>query len=400
MEIDHISFSPSGGAGQVATSLVNAQKSLGHDARLIALNAEDLRSQPLEHLPTTAAAGIDQYILKKAGAPALISILRRSIQRLSGVSLRDESTIHLHWIEGVIDHGIIRKLLDSGRRVLWTMHDAAPFSGGCHATLGCSGFKTTCSNCPQVKPLFRNLVERSHEKRQSADLRGTNLGIVAPSQWLAAQIESSSLFVGQSVSVIKNPVAEYFFRDIDTTKARSSLGIEAETFVGIVMSAQLDNPLKRIKPLVEAFNKLADETAAPGVLLLVGDGGAEFERLGSNARWLGKMAHQDIPEILAAADCLIVTSDSESSGLTISEAAALGVPSLIVENGGSEELVIDSRSGFVCKDFGSMEYRLRELMIDNSKLRALGANAKALAMQESHPREVAARYLEAYSRLS
>ena len=384
----------------MAASLVNAQKSLGHDARFITLNAEDLRSQPLEHLPTTAAAGIDEYIIKEVGTPTLISILRRKIQRLSDLSLRDKSTIHLHWIEGVIDHGTIRKLLDSGRKVLWTMHDAAAFSGGCHSTLECSGFKTNCSNCPQVKPLFRQLVERGHERRQGANLRGSNLGIVAPSQWLASQIESSSIFMGQGVSIITNPVAEYFFRDLDRAKAKSSLGIGAEAFVGIVMSAQLDNPLKRVRFLVEAFNRLASETAAPSLLLLVGDGGAEFERVNTNSRWLGKMAHMDIPEILAAADCLIVTSDSESSGLTIREAAALGVPSLIVENGGSEELVIDSHSGFVCKDFGAMENRLRELMIDNSKLRALGANAKTIAIQESHPSEVAARYLEEYSRLS
>jgi glycosyltransferase involved in cell wall biosynthesis len=400
MEIDHISFSPSGGAGQVATSLVNAQKSLGHDARLFTLNAEDLRSQPFEHLSTTAAAGIDEYILKGVGSPALISIMRRKIQRISDMPLRDDSTIHLHWIEGVIDHGNIKMLLDSGRKVLWTMHDAAPFSGGCHATLGCSGFKTNCSNCPQVKPLFRNLVERSHKERQGAGLRGTNLGIVAPSHWLAAQIESSSLFMGQSVSVIKNPVADYFFQGLDRAKARSSLGIAADTFVAIVISAQLNNTLKRVKPLVEKFNKLATKTASSSLLLLVGDGGAEFERLSTNARWLGKMAHKDIPEVLAAADCLIVTSDSESSGLTIREAAALGVPSLIIENGGSEELVIDSYTGFVCRDFDAMESRLKELMVDTSTLRALGANARTIAMKESHPSEVAARYLEEYSRLS
>ncbi len=384
----------------MASSLVNAQKSLGHDARLITLNAKDLRSQPFEHLPTTAAAGIDQYIFNGTGNSALISIMRRKIQRISEVSLRNESTIHLHWIEGVIDHGSIKLLLDSGRKVLWTMHDAAPFSGGCHATLGCSSFKTSCSNCPQVRPPFRNLVERSHKERQGAGLRGTNLGIVAPSHWLAAQIESSSLFMGQSVSVIKNPVADYFFQDVDRAKARSSLGIAADTFVAIVISAQLNNTLKRVKPLVEKFNKLASKTASSSLLLLVGDGGAEFERLSTNARWLGKMAHKDIPEVLAAADCLIVTSVSESSGLTIREAAALGVPSLIIENGGSEELVIDSHTGFVCRDFDAMESRLKELMIDNSKLRALGANARTIAMKESHPKEVAAEYLEEYSRLS
>jgi glycosyltransferase involved in cell wall biosynthesis len=399
MQIDHISFSPSGGAGQVAASLASSQNSLGHDARLITLNSENLRSHPLEHLPTLFGAVGDEYVVKSDRSPSPVTVLRRKVVRLSDLQIRGDSIIHLHWVEGLIDHSDIKLLLDSGRKILWTMHDAAPFSGGCHATLNCSGFEDTCADCPQVKPVFRNIVIKSHYRRANANLRESGLGIVAPSRWLASQIERSSLFASRDVKVIKNPVAEYFFRDIDKAQAKSRLGIEPGTFVGIVIAAQLDNPLKRLRPFIETFNKLAAETAVPSLQLLVGDGGAELGRAGKYSRWVGKKNHRDLPDILAAADFLAVTSVSESSGLTIREASAVGVPSLIIENGGSEELVSDSETGFVFKDLPAMEEHLRRLMFDRTALATMGINARRVALQESHPSKVGQSYLDEYSRL-
>lgn len=383
----------------MAASLASSQKALGHDTRLVTLNSENLRSHPFEHLPTLAGAVGDQYVVRSSKSPSPVSVLRRKIERVSDIPLRDDSIIHLHWIEGMIDHGTIKMLSDSGRKILWTIHDAAPFSGGCHATLSCTGFENDCADCPQVKPFFQNLVIKSHNRRISADLRGSDLGIVAPSHWLASQIKSSSLFRGRDVCVIKNPVAEYFFTDLDKARAKSSLGIESSTVVGIVIAAQLDNPLKRVRSFVECFHRLAEETSASSLLLLVGDGGADLGRVSKHCRWLGKKSHQDLPEILSAADFLAVTSISESSGLTISEASAVGVPSLILENGGSEELIFDSETGFVFKDFQAMENRLGKLMVDKSEFRELGERAKQLALQESHPSKVAVSYLDEYSRL-
>src|SRR3977135_3642448 len=56
--------------------------------------------------------------------------------------------VHLHWVGSSATPGSLGRLLDRGNPVVWTLHDQAPFTGGCHYSAGCTEFRSTCSNCP------------------------------------------------------------------------------------------------------------------------------------------------------------------------------------------------------------------------------------------------------------
>ena len=46
---------------------------------------------------------------------------------------KEADVIHIHWInQGFISLNVIRKILDSGKPVVWTMHDIWPATGICH----------------------------------------------------------------------------------------------------------------------------------------------------------------------------------------------------------------------------------------------------------------------------
>ena len=61
---------------------------------------------------------------------------------------KEADIIHLHWInQGMLSLSNIRKILRSGKPVIWTMHDIWPATGICHVTLNCRKFTTGCSNC-------------------------------------------------------------------------------------------------------------------------------------------------------------------------------------------------------------------------------------------------------------
>ena len=56
--------------------------------------------------------------------------------------------IHLHWInQGMLSMQGVRKILESGKPVVWTMHDLWPCTGICHYTRGCDHYRTECHNC-------------------------------------------------------------------------------------------------------------------------------------------------------------------------------------------------------------------------------------------------------------
>ena len=76
MEVDHITFSSSGGAGIVSNSLNDALVKLGVDSKLRTLVDSDLRHEPLAFPWLTLRAGIDEFIVKSNSQPTQISLFR------------------------------------------------------------------------------------------------------------------------------------------------------------------------------------------------------------------------------------------------------------------------------------------------------------------------------------
>ena len=61
---------------------------------------------------------------------------------------KEADIIHLSWInQGMLSLKGIRKILDSGKPVVWTMHDIWPATGICHITLNCQRYQSYCGNC-------------------------------------------------------------------------------------------------------------------------------------------------------------------------------------------------------------------------------------------------------------
>ncbi len=57
--------------------------------------------------------------------------------------------IHLHWInQGMLSLNTIRKILASGKPVVWTMHDMWPCTGICHYARECRNYEQECHHCP------------------------------------------------------------------------------------------------------------------------------------------------------------------------------------------------------------------------------------------------------------
>ena len=61
---------------------------------------------------------------------------------------KEAEIIHLHWVnQGMLSLKGIKKILDSGKPVVWTMHDVWPATAICHLTLDCRKFENRCHHC-------------------------------------------------------------------------------------------------------------------------------------------------------------------------------------------------------------------------------------------------------------
>lgn len=108
--------------------------------------------------------------------------------------------------------------------------------------------------------------------------------------------------------------------------------------------------VKRVEDVVKVFAKVRE--SMPAKLLLVGDGPERnhieslCRELGlwSDVRFLGKL--KTVEKVLAVSDLFLLTSETESFGLSALEAMASKVPVISTNTGGLPEVNIDGVTGF------------------------------------------------------
>ncbi len=143
--------------------------------------------------------------------------------------------------------------------------------------------------------------------------------------------------------------------------------------------------VKRVEDVVAVFSKVREKM--PAKLLLVGDGPERHaieqicRELGScsDIRFLGKL--QQPENILAISDLFLMTSETESFGLSSLEAMACGVPVVSTNTGGIPEVNVHGKTGFLSnvgdvEDMGANAIRL----LSDKKIHAqFSENARAHA---------------------
>ena len=109
--------------------------------------------------------------------------------------------IHLHWInQGMLSLNTIRKILTSGKPVVWTMHDMWPCTGICHYARECKNYEQECHHCPYIyggggkKDLSTRIFRKKKEIYSQASIT-----FVGCSRWLAEKAKVSGLLTGQTV---------------------------------------------------------------------------------------------------------------------------------------------------------------------------------------------------------
>ena len=186
--------------------------------------------------------------------------------------------------------------------------------------------------------------------------------VVANSAYVAAQFDG--LQPRASVRVIHNPVDLGRFDPgvADGARVRRELGLPDDEVVLSVVG-QL-TPWKGQDDAIRAFAGLGERVAGV-TLLLAGSAkfsgpatrydNAEFERglrslaaelgVAERVRFLGE--RDDVPDLLAATDVLMLPSWREAFGRIAIEALAIGVPVLATEVGGPAEIVREGVDGML-----------------------------------------------------
>lgn len=353
-----------GGAAIAAGRLTEALKSHGIKAKML------VRDKQTDRISTVALGGGWKQVRKFVWERVVIWInshFRR--ERLFSVDIantgnditrlpefKEADLIHLHWInQGMLSLKVIRKILASGKPVVWTMHDMWPCTGICHHARTCTAFHSECGACPMIYSQKRkDLSTRIFRQKQRLYASG-GIHFVTCSHWLEGMAKQSALLANQPVSVIPNPISTTLFHPMKQTEARQKLALPTEGKLILFGSVKLTDKRKGIDYMVEACRLLAKQHPALKeqlALVAVGMHAAELQPLVPfKVHNMGYVREEhQLAEIYNAADLYVIPSLDENLPNTIMEAMACGTPCVGFPTGGIPEMIDHLKNGYLTKE--------------------------------------------------
>ena len=196
-------------------------------------------------------------------------------------------------------------------------------------------------------------------------------------------------FRADRISLVRSGVDLQRFTPQPRPEARQALGLPSEGFYYAYVGRLA--PGKGLDLLIEAFATV-HQRAPQTHLLIVGCGQMETavrhhvagKELGDAVRFFGFQA--DVRPVLAAADCLVLPSDSEGLPLILLEAMACARAMLATDVGGMPELVHDDETGLLIppRRQDALLQAMTRLLDDPAWTHTLGLNARRAA-EIDHP---------------
>ena len=314
---------------------------------------------------------------------------------------QEADIIHLHWInQGMLSLGGIRKILQSGKPVVWTMHDIWPATAICHLTMGCHYYINRCAKCKYLPGggSSHDLSSRIWRKKQQMLAEG-NIYFVACSRWLESEAKSSALLKGQKITSIPNPIDTHIYKKGNKQEARQRLGLPQDKKLILFASQRVTNENKGMSYLVEACRQLSNlKKDLCEVVILGGHAEEVVGQLPMKAHPLGYVNdEQRVVDVYHAADVFVLPSLSENLPNTIMEAMACGVPCVAFKVGGIPEEIDHLKNGYVAayRDAADLAKGIA-WVLQEADYESLSEQAVHKVTQCYSQQSVAIKYLDVY----
>jgi len=344
-----------------------------------------LGHQPLVIAPRMVGAAIDPEVIRVPAVPAPtypdfslpLPVGPALVRRLEALAL-DVFHVQHPFLLGVTARRVARR---QGRPLVFTYH-----------TL----YDKYAHYVPLPRPLVASqAVAWSSRFANTADL------VIAPSAGLAARLLAQG--IRRPIAVVPTGVDLERFWPGDRAEARAALGLPPDPLLLYV--GRLDRE-KNVGFVLEAFERIA-AVHRDVRLLLVGRGASEpalrarAARLAARARicFLGGVAHDRVVRYYQAADVFVFASTTETQGLAVLEAMAVGLPVVAVRASGIEEAVVDGVSGLLVAEDGEVFADAVLQLLDDPDLRAKLATGAREAAVPSAALTLGARLTTLYRRL-
>jgi glycosyltransferase involved in cell wall biosynthesis/predicted SAM-dependent methyltransferase len=369
-KIAQICMQDFGGAGTAAVRLHDGLRLIGANNTLYVHNIQRWRpgTVPLAGAPSSAqtnqrrispawnAFGIhnERLLAKYPQRSPYLEIFTDtwSAIRISQIpEIQDADILNLHWIAGTVDIAQEVDFLKT-KKIVWTLHDMNPFTGGCHYAAGCPKYIQACGSCPQLGSQDDNDLSRQIWARKKAAYRELDITLVTPSQWLARCVQQSALLSAFPVHVIPYGVPTDIFKPFAQGQIRESLQIPRDALVILFGADSVTNARKGFVYLLRALEQLKDRVAANTICLATFGQNAQsaVQHLGFPTFAFDYVEDESkLALIYSLADVTVIPSLEDNLPNIVLESLACGTPVVGFDVGGIPDMVEHHANGYLAQ---------------------------------------------------
>lgn len=329
---------------------------------------------------------------------------RRATARfIEDIKRIDPDIIHIHNIHGYfLNYPLLfRYLKESGKPVVWTVHDCWLYTGHCYyySFAGCESWKSGCGSCPQRNAFPRSwFLDRSAKNFEDKRRAFTSLGkdqltIVPVSEWIRGEMAESFL-KDCNFQVIHNGIDLDVFKPYDDLAAtREKYGLN-DTETIILGVASIWSQEKGLDDFIRMAGKLQEGER----IVLVGVDDKTRKELPSNIIAIRRTDNVgELARLYACATAFVNPTWQDNYPTVNLEATACGTPVVTYRTGGSVESVTPE-TGVVVEqgDVDGLLAAVRSIAMKGAG--AYAAACRALAEERFDKKDRYQDYIELYQR--
>lgn len=359
MKVLHIATEDSKGAGRAARRICDAIREEGIDSSLYVLNtssnsnAKKIEIGRRNRIYRHFADFMNAKKLAKYEVKGFFSGEHFGPEIMNMDEFTDADIIHLHWINnGIWSWEFAKELLKLNKKIVWTMHDMWPFTGGCHYDQECRQYKEGCGRCPLLSSNQKKDLSYKEAEFKQTVFEKMDVSFVGCSQWITQEARQSFICkkLKRPCSWIPNPIGPDVFRIRDKKECRKLLDIQSGKKL-IVFGAVFSTTDERkgYKYLLEALDFLNPEEYLLGIF-----GSSHIERSSFDKFEVVELGmieddlHLSI--VYNAANVFVAPSLQENLANTVMESLMCGTPVVAFKIGGMPDMIQHCQNGYLAKE--------------------------------------------------
>ncbi|TWI99886.1 glycosyltransferase involved in cell wall biosynthesis [Mucilaginibacter frigoritolerans] len=317
--------------------------------------------------------------------------------------IKSADILHLHWTNGgYLSIKNIKELIETGKPIVWTLHDMWAFTGGCHYAGECDHFINECGNCWMLRDAGDKDISFKGWMRKNDMLSAAkNITFITCSHWLADVAKNSSLLKEFRIEAIPNPIDIEIYSPKEVLTARAKWGINPQSKIILFGAANILDRRKGITYLVDALNDLKNnyqETEWVEIVIFGKNKSFDVSSLPFKVHALDIITSQnDLAELYSMADVFVSSAIEDNLPNTIMEALACGTPVVAFNTGGIPDMVEHKENGYLAEFKSATDFAAGiHYVLTTDKKGELAVSARDKVLNTFTNEIVAAQYIAVY----